>query len=135
MKKRTVNILLGIMVVVGIGIGCVTGVSMASTGHTPEPYPVNENGQTYGGIDPYSIVPQEEPDLIAAMGIDGTLGYIYAADVDGDKPSTPEEAAIYMENLERTRERARAAGEVYLRLIPLYDSDGVTVIGEYGISY
>ena len=135
MKKRTIIILMGAMLVAGIGIGCVTAVATASMGHTPEPYPVNENGQTYGGIDPYSIVPQEEPDLIAAMGIDGTLGYIYAADVDGDKPSTPEEAAIYMENLEREAERARVAGEEYLRLIPLYDSDGVTVIGEYGISY
>lgn len=38
------------------------------------PYPVNENGMTYGlGDDP-------SPDLVAARGTDGRCGYVRSAD-------------------------------------------------------
>ena len=63
-------------------------------------YPVNENGQTYGMENPYIYVGQT-PDLIAAVGIDGTEGYIYNSIQDQHgghpPPQNPEEALEYME--------------------------------------
>ncbi|MDR1589885.1 MAG: hypothetical protein LBS51_06795 [Oscillospiraceae bacterium] len=89
-------------------------------------YPVNANGQTYGTVgiveDPATYV---EPDLIACMGTDGTVGYCYKVDLDGEQPSTPEEALEYM---------ARLAENGYTREIPLYESDGETVIGQFVLS-
>lgn len=133
MKKRTMNILLILLFMIGIAIGTIS-VS-ASSLDRPHLYSVNKNGQTYGSVNPYAAVPQEGPELIAAIGIDGTEGYIYEEDLNGEQPSNPEEAQVYMENLKRAAARAARSNEKYSRYIPLYDSDGVTVIGEFGISY
>jgi hypothetical protein len=65
------------------------------------PYPVNENGLTYGsgaGVD----ADNPGPDLVAAYGTNGRCGFVRAAD----------------------RHTSR-------REVPLYAQDGVTVIGEY----
>lgn len=133
MKKKMMMVLLALMFVAGVVIGTV-GVT-ASSLDTPRPYQVNQNGQTYGGMNPYAAVPQEGPDLIAAIGIDGTEGYIYEGDLNGEQPSNPEEAQVYMENLKQRAAKAARSNEEYSRYIPLYDSDGVTVIGEFGISF
>ena len=97
------------------------------------PYMVNENGQTYGTmafVGPHNPVP---PDLIACIGIGGTEGYCYGTDLDGEQPNNPDEAVEYMKRLEARYEEMRRTGEKYVRLIPLYAEDGVTVIGEFGI--
>lgn len=133
MKKRTANILVITMLIAGVSIGTV--VATASAWDAPSPYSINENGQTYGGIYLDSTDPPEKPDLIAAIGLDGTKGYVYPADLRGDQPSTPEEALQYMEDLEQAYAKAKATGEQYSRYIPLYASDGITVIGEFGISF
>ncbi|WMJ77477.1 MULTISPECIES: hypothetical protein [unclassified Sedimentibacter] len=73
----------------------------------------NENGQTYG------LESEDSPDLIAAQGIDGTYGYILSNDLYGPEFSTPEEAVNWQE---------KHNGK---RVIPLYASDGKTVIGEF----
>lgn len=109
-------------------------------------FDVNDNGQTYGS----AILSEYEaaifPDLILAEGIDGTEGFVLKEDLEGtgplDKPRNPEEAMIYMQLLDDliAETEARAAlhnlesHEIYLYYIPLYASDGVTVIGEFGIS-
>jgi hypothetical protein len=88
------------------------------------PYPVNEQGQTYGPNihtdDPYETF--GEPDLIAAIGENGVAGYIKATDQLGPQFSSPEEAIAYQEAI-------KAAGGY--RSIPLYEADGKTVIGEF----
>ncbi|GEM_PF-1061825 len=76
---------------------------------------VNENGQTYG------VDSEDSPDLIAAQGIDGTYGYILSNDLDGPEFSTPEEAVNWQK-----KHNGR-------RVIPLYASDGKTVIGEFDL--
>jgi len=88
-------------------------------------YPTNSNGQTYGsssipteGFAPGTIVVL--PDLIAAMGTNGKEGYVYQKDLDGELPNNPEEAVKYMKRKTPCK-------------IPLYDIDGVTVIGEFNI--
>jgi hypothetical protein len=80
-------------------------------------YPQNEKGQTYGSaLDAPSY--EDEPDLIKAYGIDGTIGYVKKEDLDGPEPKTPEEAV-------------RLSNEAKPREIPLYDVDGETIIGKF----
>ncbi|WP_332633058.1 peptidase M56 BlaR1 [Halalkalibacter flavus] len=80
-------------------------------------YPQNEKGQTYGSaLDTPSY--EDEPDLIKAYGVDGTIGYVKKEDLDGPEPKTPEEAV-------------RLSNEAKPREIPLYDVDGETIIGKF----
>ncbi|MEN6389826.1 MAG: hypothetical protein ABFD04_05370 [Syntrophomonas sp.] len=85
-------------------------------------FPKNEAGQTYGSeID--ANCPENAPDLIAAVGVDGTLGYVKSTDLNGPLPKTPEEAiAITKKNLADIE-----------RKIPLYAVDGKTVVGSFNI--
>ena len=79
------------------------------------PYPVNENGMTYGsgaGID----ADDPGPELIAAYGTDGRCGFVRAAD-------RPQAA--------RTLAQALASPSPGGRIVPLYAQDGATVIGEF----
>lgn len=79
-------------------------------------WPVNENGQTYGP-DIYNAPPGAHPDLMAAIGIDDTSGYVLYSDLEGPLPRTPEEAVKMNDDPPR--------------YIPLYDKDGKTVIGTF----
>ena len=99
-------------------------------------YQTNDRGITYGHVNPF-LPPEEQevPELIAAIGLDGVEGYIYARDLDGDLPNTPEEAIEYMAKLELEIANAKAAGQEHFRYIPLYESDGITVIGTFGVPY
>jgi hypothetical protein len=78
-------------------------------------YPTNENGQTYGpNMGNLMLV---EPDLISAIGIDGTIGYVKKEDLNGPQPKNPEEAV--------------KLNEAKPRDISLYDVDGETIIGKF----
>lgn len=79
----------------------------------------NENGEIYGSELFLSEI-GVQPDLIRSVGTDGTIGYIRAEDLD-DGVHTPADAIIAMQNRQS-------------RLIPLYESDGTTVIGSFKIS-
>ena len=73
-------------------------------------YQINSLGETYGSaLSAYTI--GEEPELIAAIGVDGTEGYVKACDLSPEYFS-PEEM---VNNSMVTRE------------IPLYDSEGNTI--------
>lgn len=85
-------------------------------------YPMNKNGQTYGSAADADS-PENEPDLIKAIGVDGTEGYVRKTDLVGELPNSPEEALEMQKN--------RPPGG---RDIPLYDVDGETVIGLFHIS-
>jgi hypothetical protein len=82
-------------------------------------YPKNKNGQTYGSATD-ATSPETEPELISAIGVDGTKGYVLKKDIDGEQPKSPEEA-ISIQN-------SRSPGG---RDIPLYNVDGETVIGVF----
>ncbi len=76
-------------------------------------YPVNENGETYGTVRKDSSI---EPDLqLTYKG-----GYVKQSDIN-DNVQTIEDAL-------RHNERCKEG-----RKIPLYKSDGTTVIGEFYI--
>lgn len=84
-------------------------------------YPKNKNGQTHGSAAD-ATSPETEPELISAIGVDGTQGYVLKKDIDGEQPKSPAEA-IAIQN-------SRSPGG---RDIPLYDVDGETVIGVFHI--
>lgn len=84
------------------------------------PLAVNAQGETYGvwGDD-------AEPDLIAAIATNGREGYVRRTELDavtGVNPSTPAEALAWQD---------AHAGETFS--IPVYESDGETVIGSFRV--
>jgi hypothetical protein len=93
---------------------------------------INKNGQTYGTIE-NNRTPDKAPDLIACIGIDGTEGYCKKTDLFISPAKNPEEALKYMAQLEKTEAASQGKGD-YTRTFPLYKSDGVTVIGSFGVS-
>ena len=75
----------------------------AEVGNVIPDFPVNNRGQTFGSGG-YGI---DNPDLILATGIDGTIGYVLSTDLHSygpvlDEPQSPEEALIYMKQFEET---------------------------------
>jgi hypothetical protein len=83
---------------------------------------VNASGQTYGASG-WSESPEDEPDLIAARATNGRTGYILNTDqsiIDMTGGVTQAEIDDYIANTGRAD-----------RLIPVYESDGRTVIGEF----
>jgi len=120
-------IIIGITLAAGIIVGTLTfgpaiATNISKQNYTPAPvYPKNESGQTYGS-NAFANSPDQEPDLVAAVGVDGTQGYVRSKDLDEEMPKTPEEAVAHNRKLKAER------------LIPLYDVDGKTVIGEFKIN-
>lgn len=98
---------------------CLTiGFTALADIHTP--YERNEHGQTYGST--MNLVSEAQaPDLVLAQGEDGTVGYVLYSDLHAQPATTPDEVE------ERIQSRSYAQEKV----LPLYDSDGVTVIGSF----
>lgn len=82
----------------------------------PTEFGVNANGDTYGVIGSDNSA----PDLVGVVATNGREGYAYAKDLEGPMPSSPAEALRWQEEHK---------GEVVR--IPVYLSDGETVIGEF----
>lgn len=118
----------GIALVAGLLVGTLTFMPIVASSQPsqdvkPTPvFPVNQNGQTYGSLMDVNT-PGQEPDLVKAVGVDGTLGYVKFVDMQGKLPKNPEEAIAMQNN--RLKEGPKT--------IPLYDVDGKTIIGEFKI--
>lgn len=82
---------------------------------TTSEWGVNASGETYGVQRS-----GRTPDLIAVLTTDGTQGYAYASELDGPVPTSPADALAQQE-----AEAGRS------RSVPVYESDGETVIGEF----
>lgn len=105
--------------VVYFGPATAKGIGPASS------YPKNQNGETYGSVLDAPLV-GVEPDLIAAVGVDGTEGYVRSTELNGGpQPKSPEEAVAYMKALE--------SAPYSVCRIPLYAADGKTVIGSFQV--
>lgn len=89
--------------------------AMPAFAHT-NGYSVNENGETYGN-NLQAMELGYLSDLLLAEGENGVMGYIRASDLD-DAVMRPEEAV-------------NSSADSY---IPLYESDGVTIIGRFRIA-
>ncbi len=83
-------------------------------------YRTNVEGLTYGSAAGSMIYGNPQPDLVAAEGPGGTLGYVKYEDLMGPQPKTPEEAV-----------QMQKEGKFNNRKIPLYAADGKTVVGSF----
>ncbi|CEP89511.1 beta-lactamase inducer [[Clostridium] sordellii] len=88
-------------------------------------FKINDDGETYGTYIDKGDGEYEEPDLMAVIGVNDVEGYVKKVDLydEENQPNNPEEAIAYMEKREKEGPR----------LIPVYEKDGKTVIGEYRI--
>ncbi|CEO05588.1 beta-lactamase inducer [[Clostridium] sordellii] len=88
-------------------------------------FKTNDDGETYGTYIDKGDGEYEEPDLMAVIGVNDVEGYVKKVDLydEENQPNNPEEAIAYMEKREKE----------WPRLIPVYEKDGKTVIGEYRI--
>ncbi|CZS06496.1 Regulatory protein BlaR1 [Clostridioides difficile] len=95
-------------------------------GNTDGKISYNKNGETYGPSITGSKGTLVEPELIEAIGIGKRVGYVRKRDLyDCDnQPKTPEEAVVY------TRKKRF---NIFEKSIPLYDRDGVKIIGRFRI--
>ena len=84
---------------------------------TAAPYPVNENGMTYGSNIGASL--DDGPELIIAYGTHGEIGDIKESDVYQPAPTSDADAIKLNEQGART--------------VPLYAQDGVTIVGQFTI--
>ncbi|GAB6903897.1 hypothetical protein [Kineosporia succinea] len=80
------------------------------------PYATNAAGDTYGA----SSDGHEDPELVAVMATNGKSGYAYFTDLNLPLPTSPAEAQTQQEENRGKR-----------RVIPVYTSDGTTVIGQF----
>ena len=117
-KKNIISVFL--LVVIFLTVATTAYATIANRGQeTANEFPVNQNGQTYGSAT-NAVSVETEPDLIAAIGIDGTKGYVLATDLRIGMPHSRQEA---IELLESDGDKSHK--------ISLYDIDGKTVIGEF----
>lgn len=84
-------------------------------------YSINANGQSFGS-ELSAADPSQAPDLISAYGVDGTLGYVKKTDLMAYQLASP---AV---SRKLALEQFKGAD------IPLYASDGITLVGIYHIS-
>jgi hypothetical protein len=88
-------------------------------------YRLNAKGLSYGSI---ASAPSEDaaPDLVLVVASNGKNGYAYETDLakaEGSGFTTPEEALAW-----------QAANAGKSQSVPVYQSDGVTVIGDFVVS-
>lgn len=131
MKLKFCVMALAVSVLVS-GYGIITSSSADDNGKISKTidtirgyFKTNDNGETYGTYIDKGDGEWEEPDLMAVIGVNDVEGYVKKVDLydEENQPNNPEEAIAYMEK--RKKEGPR--------LIPIYEKDGKTVIGEYRI--
>lgn len=84
-------------------------------------YQVNETGQTFGQ-GPYLEGPTQEPELIKARGVNGEIGYLRITDLNSSITS-PSEVRLNHDEVKKNT------------MIPLYKSDGITIIDQFSLNY
>lgn len=131
MKLKFCVMALAVSVLVS-GYGIITSSSADDNGKISKTidtirgyFKTNDDGETYGTYIDKGDGEYEEPDLMAVIGVNDVEGYVKKVDLydEENQPNNPEEAIAYMEKREKEGPR----------LIPVYEKDGKTVIGEYRI--
>lgn len=82
-------------------------------------YSVNKNGETYG-TDAQAALVGYEADLILAVGENNTVGYVRATDLDN--------------GVKNPTEATKSNHTSSVTYVPLYSSDGKTVIGKFAVA-
>lgn len=105
--------------------GLTGTVTVQFVTHVPTLLGVNASGQTFG----VTGSTQGEPDLIAVGATNGASGYVYRTELeDADGTAAGREFRSPDDALEWQRKN-----EGVTRVIPVYESDGKTRIGEFRI--
>lgn len=133
-KQHIVRISTGAAVLASLALGGTAAVAVQGTitaaeqrmdlpqGPAPE-YQRNDSGLTYGSAAK-AISPETEPDLIAAVGDDGTKGYVYTKQLNYQPQfKSPDEAVAWQ------RENGGKAVT-----IDLYDQTGKTKVGTFTVT-
>ena len=121
-KSSFFIIILCCMLIGSIGYAAVKKIPPQESLASNPNFPQNESGETYGSS--LDATPYEKgPDLIKAIGVDGTIGYVRATELEGELPKSPEEALAM-----QAKDKANGGRE-----ISLYKSDGKTIIGKFKI--
>lgn len=132
MTRRVAAQVVGVVaaLIAGLGIGGWATQALAVTAvdevRGPDPsaqtrpqYKVNSAGESYGSAADASR-PQDEPDLIRAVGDNGQLGYVRRTSIAAPTFHSPEAALAWQ------------AGPGSLdRTVPLFAQDGKRVIGTF----
>ncbi len=84
---------------------------------TAVPLGVNASGQTYG-----STAFGAKPDLVAVVATNGREGYVYATGMAAPQPANPSQALAWQQSPQPPK------------VVPVYESDGKTQIGEFRLS-
>lgn len=135
-NKRLIVLVIATVVCLTFAIASVAIMRNRGLEAAPK-YPINEYGLTYGSGD-QAISVETEPDLIAAIGVDGNEGYVYSKDLNGEMAKTPEEAAAQTRALQEAAQNAvgkDGTSTITVREIPLYEVEGKTIIGSFAITY
>lgn len=85
-----------------------------------EIWPVNFNGQTYGRD--YRLM-LEKPNLILAINDMGIIGYVKESDLSASDVDSLDDVIMH---LQTTSSKQKS--------IPLYASDGTTIIGKFNLN-
>ncbi|WP_090901163.1 hypothetical protein [Paenibacillus sp. OK076] len=98
MRTKSLKLItVGVTFALGVGIG-VYGWGAVSADTSPSEdqmeIKINDKGQTYGSFVYHG---ETQLDLVKAIGVDGTEGYIKTSDMNQDLPQTPEEAIQSMD--------------------------------------
>ena len=87
-------------------------------------YKLNNKGESYGS-GAVAVYVEDMPDLIRVLGDNDIEGYVYASEMIGEPPSSPEEAIRIQEE--------RILNNDTEKIINVYDCEGETVIDTYTI--
>ncbi|GAB1086168.1 MAG: hypothetical protein SStaTSB_41840 [Shewanella algae] len=118
------------VLIIGYGISTISSANndneISKTIDTIRGYfETNDSGETYGTYIDKGNGEWEEPTLMAVIGLNDVEGYVRKVDLYDEKnqPNNPEEAIAYMEKKEKEGPR----------IIPVYEKDGKTIIGEFKV--
>jgi hypothetical protein len=142
MKKRLFSFnnvvkIIFFFLTLGIFLTSVISYTIVSTANknfieAPTEVPINENNQTYGesgnGLN---------PDLVLSQGINGVIGYVSVKEIsDYIQPNreTKKDMSNHMKKLNKLIQKAKDNNQPYLYYVPVYESDGKTVIDKFGVS-
>lgn len=117
--KKARNLILAIVLASIAGVGVATVANASPSGESQPTFEINASGQTYG-----PGTGDADPDLILAQGTNGQVGYVLRTDLVGPEMRSPDDVARWLEQFPQDRARS----------IPLYESDGKTVIGSFTIA-
>jgi hypothetical protein len=91
---------------------------------TTTQWAVNESGQSYGVINEHGV-----PDLIAVIATNGRQGYVNREDLEDANGTTAAKDFRTPEDALRWQEENEGA----VHLIPVYEADGTTPVGEFRV--